>query len=179
MTEVGMDRMGRITVKDNIARIEFERHLEHTRVRVWRAITDQEQLSKWYLCSVEISGGPGGKIDLWFGKTHVYGTIKKWEPPAIFEHEWNIDPHAGLPDGERSIVRWELIEDGKGTIIRLSHSNLTKETALGFSEELDPATSNHIILDRLQAFLNSEPIISASERIFLIREGYRKLCLKK
>ncbi|HLH86220.1 MAG TPA: SRPBCC domain-containing protein [Thermoplasmataceae archaeon] len=167
--------MGNIIVQDNRAIIEFERHLKHRRERVWKAITDQEELSRWYLCKVRISGGQGGRIDLWFANTHVYGEIKKWEPPEILEHEWNIDRRDGLPNGERAILRWELSEEGDGTLVRLIHLNLTKTTALGFTEGLEPATSDHILLDRLQAFLNSGSLNIGSEQIYSIREAYRKL----
>lgn len=175
MTDTKINGMGRIVVKEDLAAIEFERHLKQPLDRVWKAITDQDQLSKWYLCKVHVKGGTGGRIDLWFAKTHVYGEIKIWEPPRVFEHEWNIDPGFGLPEGERTIVRWELLEELNGTMIRLSHFNFTKKTALGFTEGLEPATSDHIILDRLQAFLNSESLIIGQERIYSIREEYRKI----
>lgn len=175
MTEIELGRMGRITLEGKIARIEFERHFNHSQERIWKAITSQEQLSKWYLCKVKIEGGEDGRIDLWFGKTHVYGLIRTWEPPFILEHEWNIDPHPGLLEGERTTLRWELEDDGKGTLVRLSHINLSKNTALGFSDELAPATSDHVQLDRLEAFLNSTPVNVGLDHILSVREAYRKL----
>lgn len=175
MSGTEISRMGHITVEDDFATIEFERHVKHPAQRVCNAITEQDKLSKWYLCKVKIDGGQGGRIDLWFGNTHVYGEIITWEEPRIFEHEWNIDPGEGLSDGERTILRWELIEEGKGTIIKLSHINLTKNTAFGMTEGIEPATSNHIILDRLQAFLNSEPLSIGADQIYSLREAYRKL----
>ncbi len=175
MSKSEIEGMGRINVEGDFAAIEFERHVKHPRELVWKAITDQEQLSKWYLSRVEVNGGLGGSINLWFANTHVYGKIKKWDPPRVFEHEWNIDPSDNLPDGERTIIRWELIEESEGTMIRLSHINLTKKTALGFTEGLEPATSDHIILDRLQAFLNSESLNIGPELIYSIRVKYKKL----
>lgn len=175
MSEPKLDRFGRITIKEDYASIEFERHLNHSTDRVWKAITDQDQLSRWYLCKVKVNGGPKGRLDLWFAKTHVYGEIVKWEPPRVFEHEWNIEPRDELPDGERTILRWELIEESTGTMLRLSHLNLTKKTALGFTDGIEPATSDHILLDRLQAFLNSGSLTIGSKLINSIREEYRKL----
>lgn len=175
MTETEINGMGRIIVQKDLATIKFERHLNHPRERVWKAITDQDQLSKWYLCKVKVIGGAGGRIDLWFAKTHVFGKVRIWEPPSVFEHEWNISPDDRLPVGERTIVRWELIEENTGTLIKLSHSNFTKRTALGFTEGLEPATSDHIILDRLQAFMNSESLNIGPELIQSIRERYKKL----
>ncbi len=175
MREALNESMGRVTVTDGTAKIEFVRYLQHSRDRVWGAITDQEQLARWYLCKVKVVGGPGGRIDLWFGKDHVYGTILAWEPPGVLEYEWNIDPRVGLPEGERAIVRWELLENGKGTTVRLSHFNLSRKTALGLSEGLEPMSSNHILLDRLMLFLYSKPLNIGPDLISLIREEYRKL----
>lgn len=167
--------MGRVIVTDGTAKIEFVRYIAHPRDRVWDAITDQEQLAKWYLCKVKVVGGCGGRIDLWFLKDHVYGTILSWEPPSVLEYEWNIDPRDGLPEGERAIVRWELLSNGRGTTVRLSHFNLSRKTALGLSEGLEPMTSNHILLDRLLLFLYSRPLNIGSDQISLLREEYRKL----
>lgn len=176
MNKGQMNRMGRIMVEDHFASIEFERHFRHPPERVWEAITSQDQFSGWYLCKVKIKGGSGGRIDLWFARTHVYGKIKRWDPPRVFEHEWNINPQEGLPNGERTTLRWELTEEAEGTMVRLTHFSLTERTALGLTEGLEPATSDHLLLDRLQAFLNSESLNIGPELISLIREGYRKQC---
>lgn len=175
MTGTAIGGMGRVSFQDDFATIEFERHVMHPPELVWSAITDQNKLSKWYLSKVVIEEGSGGRIDLWFSRIHVYGKIKRWDPPRVFEHEWNVDPGEGISNQERTIIRWELLEEGEGTLIKLTHINLTKKTALGFTEGLEPATSDHIILDRLQAFLNSESLNIGPELIRSIREEYKKL----
>jgi|ACXJ01.1.fsa_nt_gi uncharacterized protein YndB with AHSA1/START domain len=174
IVEAERNKMGIITVKEGLVSIEFERHLKHPADRVWKAITNQDELSKWYLSKVNVDGGAGGSIDLWFMKTHVYGKIIKWDPPRVFEHEWNIDPNDELPNGERTIVRWELSEENDGTLVRLSHLNLSKKTAFGLTEGIEPATSDHIILDRLKAFLNSEKLNIGTDWINHLRNEYRK-----
>jgi hypothetical protein len=40
------------------------------------------------------------------------GTILAWEPPRLFEYEWNVAPVPEMPRGERAIFRFELSWDG-------------------------------------------------------------------
>lgn len=94
-------------------------------------------------------------MESWFGypTTHVKGRILVWEPPRLLEHEWNIEPSEEIPDGELSIMRWEILENGMGSILKLTHTNLSKRTASGMARGLDPAPAEHLILDRLEEFL--------------------------
>jgi Activator of Hsp90 ATPase homolog 1-like protein len=72
----------------------------------------------------------------------------------VFEHEWHISPNPAFPHGEpESLVQWELRQDGDSdTILSVTHSRLTKPTALIF------APGWHAYLDRLEAILsNQEP----------------------
>jgi hypothetical protein len=74
-----------------------------------------------------------------------------WNPPYVFEHEWHIDPHPQLSNGEtESVIRWGL--DAGHTILTLTFSRLTKPTSLGF------APGMHAFLDRLEAQLKGEPL---------------------
>jgi hypothetical protein len=59
--------------------------------------------------------------------------------------------HEHLPGGERSVVRYDLRSVDGGTLLTLTHSRLTKRTALGL------ALGTHALLDRLEASLASQP----------------------
>lgn len=77
------------------------------------------------------------------------GRILTWDPPRVFEHEWHIDPHPQLPDGEfDSVIHWELVEDAGSTLLTVTQRRLIKGTALGF------ATGMHAFLDRLATYLD-------------------------
>lgn len=170
--------MGKISVIDNKARIEFERFLPHPPESVWNALTNNERLRSWYLSRTTIEPGMNGKIEFWFGReqTHVTGKITIWSPPFILEHEWNIEPSASLPKGEKSIVRWELTQKKDGTLVRLLHINLTELTAKGGNApNLDPAPAHHLILDRLEAYLDSKPLPDAAVFMQSLVSEYRKL----
>jgi uncharacterized protein YndB with AHSA1/START domain len=113
-------------------------------------LTDPAALRRWFMTTARIDGRPGGSIDMVSGPSgfHWTGRILAWEPPRLFEYEFNAEPRAELPDGERSVVRWELAAVDGGTLLRLTHRRLTRRTALGF------APGTHAFLDRLGAQLD-------------------------
>lgn len=170
------DSKGKIIRENGKASIEFERFLSHPPETIWNAITDKEQLSAWYICKVRIEQGIGGNIEFWFGPNyHVTGLIRVWQPPYVLEHEWNIEPTESLADGVKSTVRWELVKHGEGTLIRLTHRNLSDDVVNGMIPWLDPAPADHLVLDSLDAYLSSIPLPEVQEGMFTLIGEYRKL----
>lgn len=145
---------GEVLLEGDRATLVFRRRYGHPPETVWRALTDPSELRGWYLTKATIEGREGGAVDFHAGPSqlHVTGRIRTWDPPRVFEHEWNVDPHPALPSGERAVIRWELQRDGEGTILWLRHENLRRLTALGF------APGTHAFLDRLGAHLNAQPL---------------------
>jgi uncharacterized protein YndB with AHSA1/START domain len=146
------NRIGTVTIEGGYATLRYERRLPHPPEVVWKAITDPKQVSIWFSTTAKIDARPGGTLEyisvpVGFCRR---GRILAWNPPCIFEHEWHIDPHPQLPDGEaEAVIRWELVRDGdSSTILTMTFSRLTKPTALGF------ALGMHAFLDRLAAQLD-------------------------
>lgn len=168
---------GTIDIKDGNATIEFERYLSHPPKKIWEALTDPQQLSAWYICKVRIETGIGGKVELWFGKEnyHVSGPIRVWDPPHTLEHEWNIEPNEVLVNGVNSTVRWDLIEQDEGTLLRLTHSNLAKSVVSGLVPWLDPAPADHLILDTLDAYLSSRSLPDVQENMPHLMDLYHNI----
>jgi uncharacterized protein YndB with AHSA1/START domain len=94
--------------------LRFERRFAHPPAKVWRAITDAEQLRAWFPAVVEFDLAPGAKLR--FNPTDeqqrrygipsdqaTYGEILAVDPPTLLEYTW----------GEE-ILRWELTPDGTG-----------------------------------------------------------------
>ena len=177
MSEPSIDRPGKVTFDGGRASIEFVRYFPHHREKVWSAITDNDKLSSWFLTKTRIQPGPSGTVELWFGYPthHVYGKIMIWDPPHVLEHEWNIDPSPELPEGEFSIMRWELISEDGGTVLKLTHSNLTRESVSGMRRGLDPAPAEHLILLRLGAYLMQTPISSINAGMNTIMNAYHRM----
>lgn len=177
MSESSMDQLGKVILNGDSASIEFQRYFPFPAEKVWSAITDNDKLASWFLTKIRIHPGPSGSVESWFGypTLHVHGRIRVWDPPNILEHEWNLDPGPELPEGEFSIMRWELINQNGGTILKLTHQNLTRETLTGLRRGLDPAPAEHLILMRLNAYLagSSGPSINREMRILM--ETYHRM----
>lgn len=159
---------GQVSFEGGRATLTFQRRLSHPPEAVWQALTDPKQLSQWYMMQAAIDGRRGGSIDFSSGpgEYHVTGRIRAWEPPRLLEYEWKIRPRLGMPSGEDALVRWELVRDGRETLLTLSHRNLTRQTALGVA----PAT--HALLDRLAAQLDGRPLPDLRHRFAEVQGQY-------
>lgn len=138
---------GRISIENDRAIMTFERRLPHPIERVWAAITDPFERGQW-MGDTTIDAREGGMIEMTPTsppidpeQKRMTGRILVWDPPRVFEHEWNqriVEP---------SVVRYELQPDGDATLLRFSHRGLGVPNANGFR----PGT--HAYLDRLEAYL--------------------------
>ena len=160
--------MGAVIVEGERATLVFRRHLSHPPEAVWRALTDPAELSSWYMTKASLDARAGGTIDFVAGpsRLHVTGRILTWDPPRVFEHEWKVAPRGELPSGEDSVIRWELLQEGNGTLLHLEHRKLNSQTALGF------APGTHAFMDRLEAQLDGRPIPNWQERYKQVAPGY-------
>ena len=168
MTDSEGKRVGRVDVQGEYATLVFERRFSHPPEAVWESITDPEQIAKWYMTKATIDGRVGGEIDFKAGisQFHVTGKILEWDPLRLFEHEWIVEPRRELPKAEHAVIRWELIREGNGTVLKLTHRNLTRETSLGF------APGTHAFLDRLEAQLDNVALPDWVKRVQEMRSSY-------
>ena len=148
---------GTTTIEETHGAIKFERRLSNPKEAVWKAITDPKEIFRWlpdYRGTFD--GYNGGAIDLvnTVSGSHVTGDILIWDLHNVFEYEWHIAPNQMFPNGEpESVIRWELKQDDDSntdTLLILTHSRLTKSTALSL------APGWHAYLDRLEAILNNQ-----------------------
>ena len=142
-------------VDGEYATLVLHRFLRHPPEVVWRAITEPGQLREWFLTTAVVEGRPGGKVDLVTApsRVHATGRILTWDPPRVYEHEWNVVREGGpLRSGEQSVVRWELSPREGGTLLVLTHRGLTRATAEVFQHGLPG------FLDRLGAQLDGRPL---------------------
>jgi uncharacterized protein YndB with AHSA1/START domain len=159
--------LGSLHVDRERATMVFRRRLSHPPERVWKAITDPAELSKWHLTDAAIDGRVGGAVRLHRAnpRFEVTGRILTWDPPRVFEHEWKVAPGAFTSAGEDSIIRWELTPEGAGTVLSLSHRNLSRKFASVY------IAGTHAFLDRLAAQLDQRPLPDIS-RSAEVREFY-------
>lgn len=168
MTTSTASRTGTLTFDGDVATLAFERRLRHPVQVVWEAITEPEHLARWYMTRARLEGREGGSIEFVTGLAQVRATgkILTWDPPRVFEHEWNVEPRKDLSKGEKTIMRWELAPEGDGTLLRFTHRRLTRQTAIVF------AGGMHGFLDRLENDLDGVPLVDWITRINEVRTNY-------
>jgi uncharacterized protein YndB with AHSA1/START domain len=159
---------GRVELEGESATLTFQRYLGHSPERVWRALTDSDEFETWHIGTATIVGGRDGFIEMTTGPAafHWTGRILVWEPPDVLEYEMNAEPQEHLHGGEQSIVRYELMRSGEGTVLTFRQARLTSRTALGF------APGTHALLDRLAAHLDRRTLPGWLRRYDEVKAGY-------
>ena len=156
---------GKLTIDGDKAVLSFERRLPYPIEAVWSAITDPAHRNQW-MGQTTIDAREGGTIEMVPTgppqppemKT-MTGRIRVWDPPHVFEHEWNqrvVEP---------GVVRYELSPDGDGTLLRFSHRGLSVPNARGFL----PGT--HAYFDRLEAYLAGDALPNWAQRYQEVAES--------
>jgi uncharacterized protein YndB with AHSA1/START domain len=157
---------GFISVEGSVATLTFKRHLRHPIEAVWSAITDPEERADWFGVTV-VDGRTGGTIEMVAEgppasreQRTITGRILVWDPPHVFEHEWN------QPLVEKSIVRYELAVAGDATILTFSHRGLSLPNAQGY------ISGTHAFLDRLSAHLEGAELPDWRDRFAEVQQLY-------
>jgi uncharacterized protein YndB with AHSA1/START domain len=92
--------------------------------RVWRAITDKDQMKQWYFDLNEFKpevgfefkfAGQGQKGEKYIHLCKVTEVI----PNKKLQYSWRYENHTG-----NSLVTFELFEEGEKTRLRLTHEGL-------------------------------------------------------
>jgi uncharacterized protein YndB with AHSA1/START domain len=95
--------------------LRFERLLEHSRARVWRAVTDPDELRQWFPTAVVYEPRVGAPMQFDFGGQHGLdvwpGEVLEWDPPNVFAFAWAKD-----------VLRFELSDEGDATRLVFTHS---------------------------------------------------------
>ena len=114
--------------------IIFERRLAARIERVWAALTVPAEISSW-LASSSVDLRVGGRIvhdfDPGQDAARVSGTILALEPPTLLEYEWRFSGET------ESILRYDLVADGEGTLLTLTHRLLGVVQAAGYGAGWD------------------------------------------
>ncbi len=80
------------TLDDGRSFVLFERLLAHPIERVWAAITEPDQLAKWFP-EFKLELRQGGRFDIWFtgesgdceGPSHLHGEVSQFDPPKVLQ----------------------------------------------------------------------------------------------
>jgi uncharacterized protein YndB with AHSA1/START domain len=91
---------------------------------VWKALTDPEELVRWFPLEARVEPGVGGNIFLgWDAGTGGNCRIERWDPGRRLTTGW-VEPVDGTVDAERRalVVDYNLEGRGGSTVVRLVHS---------------------------------------------------------
>jgi uncharacterized protein YndB with AHSA1/START domain len=129
--------------------LRFERDLHHPVEKVWAALTTPAQLAQW-LAPGEMELRLGGRVSLAFtdGDSAIDGRVTALAPPALLEFTWTDKGN------DLGLVRWELIGEGGGTRLVLTHT--VPEAAREFG--LPALAGWHTLLEQLVALLDGKPL---------------------
>jgi uncharacterized protein YndB with AHSA1/START domain len=122
--------------------LRFERRLRHSPERVWRALTERDELVRWHPTPPRFEPGVPGTVSYpsGLGPAMPDGEITEYDAPRTLAHAWG-DDH----------LRWELHPDGDGCLLVLVHT---------FDDHFKAARDAagwHICLDALSATLEGTP----------------------
>jgi len=134
--------------------LHFERTLPHPVARVWRAVTEPDELAQWFVGPVAWTPALGETFDV-AGATVE---ITELDPPHSIAWTWGVERY-----------RFELAASPEGCTLRFTHV---------FDEQHGPAAQHaagwETYLDRLDALLAGHPIdeIAAHVPIAELHEQY-------
>lgn len=90
---------------------------------VWTAITEKNEMKKWYFDLASFKPEVGFEFTFEGGKDdRIYlhhCKITEVEKGKKLTHSWRYDGYEGI-----SYVTWELFPEGKNTTVRLTHTGL-------------------------------------------------------
>ena len=127
---------GTLRTTDGRCVLRFERHLSHPAEKVWRAITEPDELRHWFPAEVEIEFHSGGKIRFTQGAASTTGEVLELTLHRVFAFSWGDD-----------MLRFELRPEPAGCHLVFTHAFDDKYGASSF------ASGWHHCLDGLAARL--------------------------
>ena len=97
---------GTLETVDNRPALRFERRLDHPVERVWRAVSEPDELERWFLARPAWKPEAGETFEA-MGQS---GEITEAEPPHVLAWTWGDEE-----------FRFELREDGDGCLLAFTH----------------------------------------------------------
>lgn len=104
---------------------------------VWEFLVDPRKAVRWMGVSASLDPRPGGqyRVEVIPGEVAA-GEFVEIDPPRRLVHTWGWEPGSTSPVPPGStIVEFELLPDGDGTLLRLTHRRLPDAASAGFHED--------------------------------------------
>ena len=144
-----MNDLGEIT---RCYSLRYERRSKHSPERLWRAITDASELSRWMSYPARVDLRVGGDYTVDFSRTSegtLDGVIVRIEPARRLAYAWGT-----------SVIEWTLEPDGDGCRYTFAHHGMARRD---IPDEEGVAVGWHLWLDDFEAHLSGAlPTLDAS-----------------
>lgn len=176
METTASTRLGKVLRDGQRIALRYERSLAHAPEKVWRALTESEQLQHWFPTDILGDREAGAELQFKFWPQMVEyatsemgmepgfdavltGELLTWDPPHVLEFRWDTEQ-----------LRYELHPDGDGT-------RLLFTVQLGEAPDLEgvyePAAGYHVCLDRLAEALDAGTSAPPpAESVFALEQRY-------
>lgn len=125
--------------------------------RVWEAITNRTLMKDWYFDIPDFDLKTHNEFNFYepgdAKKYHHHGEILEIIPQQKLKHTWSYPEFSK----EKTLVKWELEQDGDATLVTLTHKGLENLEHLGgdFRHESFEAGWNEIIGKSLKEYLEN------------------------
>jgi len=103
--------------------IERELSLEASPAEVWRAITEAQELTKWFVPDLDARPGQGGEFRFrWGPEESMHATVEVWEEERHLRYVVRGPETADDAPAARTVVDFFLETRAGKTVLRLVHS---------------------------------------------------------
>jgi len=113
---------------ETIDAIERTLELRAAPERVWRALTEAEEIARWFGDTAELEARAGAEG--WFGwQKHGRAAVRieRYEPPRRLAWRWARETDTSLDESPSTLVEWELMpRDQGGTTLKLRESGFER-----------------------------------------------------
>jgi uncharacterized protein YndB with AHSA1/START domain len=107
--------------------IRLERRIAAPPSAVFRYLTEPDLWARWQGEAAELDPRPGGRFRVRMAEGQVVeGAYVAVEPNRRVVITWGWNGHPRMPPGTTT-VEIELVEDGRETIVRLTHRGIPRE----------------------------------------------------
>ena len=143
------------------AELRFERRLEHAPEKVFRAISDPDELRHWFPAAMEAELRPGAPVRFTFegGDDAPGGEILEVDPPRLLVYSWGDD-----------VLRWEIEPADGGSRLVFTHTLAPGGASGGLPGTARNAAGWDMCLAALHARLDGDP--TPEPAWFPLFEGY-------
>ena len=143
------DRLGTI---ERCYTVRFERESKHSAARLWKALTDADEVSAWMDYPASIDLRPGGRWYVDFSKTDegdLDGIVVRAEPERLLTYLWGL-----------SVCEWTIAPATAGCTYTFVQAGLALRD---IDDEEGLAAGWHVFFDQLDLHLDGQPIIRADQ----------------